>query len=110
MGNTNWITNLDDSATARQIASEMWTQDLIADYEIRNRDTDEEDVRITREDGQVLSLTTFDDEYGCAICWTIFDQDGDDSNTIVEDGGEFAESLQAISDWAAGEKDGWLNK
>ena len=85
MSNTNWITNLDDSATARQIASEMWTQDLIADYEIRNRDTDEEDVRITREDGA-------------------------DSNTIVEDGGEFAESLQAISDWAAGEKDGWLNK
>lgn len=103
---TTWYSHLDPrDTTAPNIASAMWAEDLIHDYEVRNRCTDNEDTRLTRVDGQVLSLTVIPDatpgmEYD--ICWTIFDEDGADANTIAEDGAPFTEALKFITEWAAG--------
>lgn len=91
--------------TASDIAIALYNADIITDHEIRNRDTDNEDVRLIRQDGETMSITLHEDaEEGMelAVTWAVLDIDKDaDAEYIVsEDGADLPEAIDQIIAWA----------
>lgn len=97
--------NIKDIETTTDIAIDLYNEDIITDYEIRDRDTDNEDVRLIRQDGETMSIKLHEDtEEGMelAVTWAVLDIDKDaDAEYITdEDGAPLAEAIDQIIAWA----------
>lgn len=97
--------NIQDIETTTDIAIDLYNADIITDYEIRNRDTDNEDVRLIRQDGETMSIKLHEDaEEGMelAVTWAVLDIDKDaDAEYITdEDGADLPEAIDQIIAWA----------
>lgn len=91
--------------TTTDIAINLYNEDIIADWTVTNRDTDNEDVRIIRQDGETMSIALHQDaEEGVEldVTWAVLDIDEEaDAEYITdEDGAPLAEAIDHIIAWA----------
>ncbi|QQB45322.1 hypothetical protein I6I10_07480 [Corynebacterium glucuronolyticum] len=97
--------NIKDIETTTDIAIDLYNEDIITDWTISNRDTDNEDVRIIREDGETMSIKLHEDaEEGVEldVTWAILDidEEADAEYIVSEDGADLPEAINQIIAWA----------
>lgn len=90
--------------TTSDIAIALYNEDVIADWTIANRDTDNEDVRIIRQDGEIMSIAfrqDAEDGVELAVTWAILeiDEEADAEYIVSEDGAPLAEAIDQIIAW-----------
>lgn len=91
--------------TTTDIAINLYNEDIIADWTVTNRDTDNEDVRIIREDGETMSIALHQDaEEGVEldVTWAVLDidEEADAEYIVSEDGADLPEAINQIIAWA----------
>lgn len=96
--------NVTDYERTVDIAIDLYNTEVIDDYEVRNRGTNCEDVRIFRHDGATMSIALHKgaaEEGNLDLTWCVIDNDEDsDAEYILdEDGAPLEEGIAKIVAW-----------